>query len=91
MNVENYLISITDQGKSCNYQDILGTVLETYCQSVCFYGSEGISRHTRQKCKTLLQCDGYLNNFNPFTALAGKISGMKDAGTCLQTVHFLVL
>ena len=53
VNVEKYLISITDQGKSCNYQDILGTVLETYCQSVCFYGSEGISIDTHGRSAKL--------------------------------------
>ena len=29
--------------------------------------------------------------FNPFTAAACEISGLKDAGTCLQTVCFPVL
>ena len=26
--------------------------------------------------------------FNPFTAPACKVSGLKDGGTCLQTVYF---
>ena len=29
-----------------------------------------------------------LDSFNPFTAPDCKISGLKDAGLCLQTVHF---
>ena len=31
------------------------------------------------------------NLINPFTAQAWTISGLKDAGTCLQTVYFPVL
>ena len=33
----------------------------------------------------------YLRTINPFTAPARKISGLKDAGTRLQTVYFPVL
>ena len=45
------------------------------------------------KCGSVMCCRCLSKNVNvnPFTAPAGKISRLKDARTCLQTVYFLVL
>ena len=42
-------------------------------------------------CVYVFCCCYFFNVFNPITAAACKISGLKDARTCLQTVYVLGL
>ena len=66
------------QNKSCFYHQVLT------CLSSCFACllSQGISKIVSVKCLASVAC------INTFTAPVCKISRLKDARTCLQTVYF---
>ena len=58
---------------------------------MCEEWHAGNSFYPQETFWFLLQTRSDQVQFNPFTAPAGKVSGLKDAQICLQTVDFLVL